>query len=148
MALAFLAFGLWLRLARQGRFRLRAILFVPISFVIFFAHTFGWGTLGLLAFSAEAVRQHDGGRGWFRSGINAALHASVMALPIIIVLWRGVAKRAGGDDARLVLLEAEVGMDLLGRPRPLALVRHCDRRDHSSVGPVRRLASRQLAFLA
>ena len=57
MALAFLAFGLWLRLARQGRFRLRAILFVPISFVIFFAHTFGWGTLGLLAFSAEAVRQ-------------------------------------------------------------------------------------------
>ena len=78
------------RLARQGRFRLRAILFVPISFVIFFAHTFGWGTLGLLAFSAEAVRQHDQGRGWFRSGINAALHASVMALPIIIVLaWRG-----------------------------------------------------------
>ena len=90
MALAFLAFGLWLRLARQGRFRLRAILFVPISFVIFFAHTFGWGTLGLLAFSAEAVRQHDEGRGWFRSGINAAAHASVMALPIIIVLvWRG-----------------------------------------------------------
>jgi hypothetical protein len=90
MALAFLAFGLWLRLARQGRFRLRAILFVPISFVIFFAHTFGWGTLGLLAFSAEAVRQHDEGRGWFRSGINAMLHASVMALPIIIVLaWRG-----------------------------------------------------------
>ena len=46
MALAFLAFGLWLRLARQGRFRLRAILFVPISFVIFFAHTFGWGHWG------------------------------------------------------------------------------------------------------
>lgn len=90
MALAFLAFGLWLRLARQGRFRLRAILFVPISFIVFFAHTFGWGTLGLLAFSAEAVRQHDEGRGWFRSAVNAALHASVMALPIIIVLaWRG-----------------------------------------------------------
>ncbi len=90
MALAFLAFGLWLRLARQGRFRLRAILFVPISFIVFFAHTFGWGTLGLLAFSAEAVRQHDEGRGWFRSAINAAAHASVLALPIIVVLaWRG-----------------------------------------------------------
>lgn len=89
MALTFLAFGLWLRLARQGRFRLRAILFVPISFVVFFAHTFGWGTLGLLAFSAEAVRQHDSGRSWWRSGINAALHALVLALPIIIVLaWR------------------------------------------------------------
>ena len=90
MALAFLAFGLWLRLARQGRFKLRAFLFVPISFIVFFAHTFGWGTLGLLAFSAEAVRQHDEGRGWLRSGINAMIHASVMALPIIIVLvWRG-----------------------------------------------------------
>lgn len=89
MALAFLAFGLWLRLARLGRFKLRALLFVPISFVIFFAHAFGWGTLGLLAFSAEAVRQHDSGRGWLRSGLNAALHASVMALPILVVLaWR------------------------------------------------------------
>jgi hypothetical protein len=89
MAIAFLAFGLWLRLARQGRLRLRAILFVPISFIVFFAHTFGWGTLGLLAFSAEAVRLHDSGRSWWRSGIEAALHALVMVLPIIIVLaWR------------------------------------------------------------
>lgn len=89
MALAFLAFGLWLRLARQGRFGLRAALFVPISFIIYFAHTFGWGTLGLLAFSAEAVRQHDNGRGWFRSGLNAALHAAVLALPIVLVFaWR------------------------------------------------------------
>ena len=89
MALAFLAFGLWLRLARQGRLKVRAILFVPISFVVFFAHTFGWGTLGLLAFSAEAVRQHDEGRGWFRSIINAALHASVMLLPVLVMYaWR------------------------------------------------------------
>jgi hypothetical protein len=89
MALAFLAFGLWLRLARQGRLRLRAVLFVPISFIVFFAHTFGWGTLGLLAFSAEAVRLHDNGRTWWRSGLDAALHAAVMALPIVIVLvWR------------------------------------------------------------
>lgn len=98
MALAFLAFGLWLRLARQGRLRLRAILFVPISFVIFFAHTFGWGTLGLLAFSAEAVRQHDEGRGWFRSIVNAVAHASVMALPIVAMfLWR---YETGGDMTR------------------------------------------------
>ena len=89
MALALLAFGLWLRLARQGRLKLRAILFVPISFVIFFAHTFGWGMLGLLAFSAEAVRQHDNKRSWWRSAINAAAQAAVMALPIVIVLaWR------------------------------------------------------------
>jgi hypothetical protein len=92
VALAFLAFGLWLHLGRHGRLRLRAALFVPISLIVFFAHTFGWGMLGLLCFSAEAVRQHDQGRGWFRSGVNAALHASVMALPILItIVWRSEA---------------------------------------------------------
>ena len=89
MALAFLAFGLWLRLARLGRLRLRAMLFVPISIILFFTHTYGWGTLGLLCFSAEAVRQHDRGIGWARAGMRAALHASVMALPVVIALvWR------------------------------------------------------------
>jgi hypothetical protein len=89
IALAFLAFGLWLRLARLGRIRLRSILFVPISIIVFFAHVFGWGVLGLLCFSAEAVRQHDRGRGWLRSAWKAALHASVMALPLLfMVLWR------------------------------------------------------------
>jgi hypothetical protein len=90
MALAFLAFGLWLRLARLDRLKLRAILFVPISFMVFFAHTFGWGMLGLMAFSAEAVRQHDRGIGWVRAGFRAAAHAVVMALPVLIIVnWRG-----------------------------------------------------------
>ena len=89
IALAFLAFGLWLRLARQGRLKLRALLFVPISLVVFFTHTFGWGVLGLLCFSGEAIRQHDRGMGWFKSAPWAALHASVMALPALIILeWR------------------------------------------------------------
>jgi hypothetical protein len=89
IALAFLGFGLWLRLARLNRLRLRAILFVPISLIVFFTHTFGWGVLGLLCFSADAVREHDGGKPWPRAGLDAALHASVMALPLLIMLaWR------------------------------------------------------------
>ena len=56
---------LLMTLARLGRLRLRALLFVPISFIVYFAHTFGWGTLGLLCFSAEAVRQHDRGTSWW-----------------------------------------------------------------------------------
>jgi len=92
VALAFLAFGLWLHLGARNKLRLRSALFVPISIIVFFAHTFGWGMLGLLCFSAEAVRQHDQGRGWFRSAVNAALHASVMALPLLImVAWRSEA---------------------------------------------------------
>ena len=90
MALAFLAFGLWLRLASRGRLGLRALLFAPIAILIFFVHVYGWGMLGLLAFSAEAVRQHDRGIAWFKAGLKAALHASVMALPLLFVLvWRG-----------------------------------------------------------
>jgi hypothetical protein len=99
MALAYLAFGLWLHLARLGRTQLRAILFVPISVFVFFCHTYGWGALGLLCFSAEAVRQHDGGIGWFRAGIRAALSACVMAIPILITLaWRSGAHGGSTSD--------------------------------------------------
>jgi hypothetical protein len=89
VAFAFLAFGLWLRLGRKERTKLRGWLFVPISLVVFFTHTYGWGLLGLLCFSADAVRLHDRGRSWWRAGIEAALHTSVMALPILVMLiWR------------------------------------------------------------
>ncbi|QNM81790.1 hypothetical protein H8M03_06880 [Sphingomonas sabuli] len=99
IALAFLAFGLWLRLGRLGKTRLRSWLFVPISLVVFFAHTYGWGVLGLLCFSAEAVRQHDRGVGWVRSAWNAAWHSAVMALPLIIMLaWRSETHGGGTAD--------------------------------------------------
>jgi hypothetical protein len=89
VALAFLAFGLWLRLGRLGRTALRGWLFVPISLIVFFAHTYGWGLLGLMCFSADAVRLHDNGRRWWRAAVEAALHTSVMALPIIVMfVWR------------------------------------------------------------
>lgn len=99
MAFAFLAFGLWLRLGRLGKTRLRAAVFVPISVVVFFTHTFGWGTLGLMCFSAEAVRQHDRGGNWIHAGLKAALHASSMALPIVFMLaWRSSAPAAQTAD--------------------------------------------------
>src|SRR3954452_2513337 len=89
VALAFLAFGLWLRLGRLERTVLREWLFVPISLVVFFCHTYGWGLLGLMCFSADAVRLHDRGRTWWKAGIEAALRTSVMAGPILIMLiWR------------------------------------------------------------
>jgi hypothetical protein len=89
VAFAFLAFGLWLRLGRLERTTLRSWLFVPISVVVFFTHTYGWGLLGLMCFSADAVRLHDRHRTWFRAGAEAALHTSVMALPILVMLvWR------------------------------------------------------------
>jgi hypothetical protein len=89
VALAFLAFGLWLRLGRLERTTVREWVFVPISLIVFFCHTYGWGLLGLMCFSADAVRLHDRGRPWWRAGVEAALHTSVMALPILVMLiWR------------------------------------------------------------
>ena len=89
VALAFLAFGLWLRLGRLDRTVMREWVFVPISLVVFFTHTYGWGLLGLMCFSAESVRLHDKGRTWWRAGLEAALRTSVMALPLMVMLiWR------------------------------------------------------------
>jgi hypothetical protein len=98
MALAFLAFGLWLRLGRLDRIKLRAAIFVPLSCVVWLAHAYGWGVLGLMAFSAEAVRQHDKGRGWLKSGLRACYHALALTLPLLMMLlWRSEAE--GGATA-------------------------------------------------
>jgi hypothetical protein len=89
MAFAFLAFALWLRLARMGKLRLRAALFVPISMLIWVTHTYGWGTLGLMAFSAEAVRQHDTGRPWYEAIVRSGIHCLSLVPPIFLMLaWR------------------------------------------------------------
>jgi hypothetical protein len=106
MAFAFLAFGLWLRLARLGRTRSRALAMLPISMLIWVCHAFGWGTLGVLAFSAELVRQFDRGRGLLMSGVHAAIHCLALAPPIaLMLLWRSEAGGITGDflnfDAKL-----------------------------------------------
>ncbi|MBR0553240.1 hypothetical protein [Stakelama marina] len=93
MALALNAFALWLRMGRLHRVRLRAIVFVPISAIIWVTHTYGWGTLGVLAFSGELVRQHDlrggGWKGWITAWIRAGVHCLVLAPPAaLMILWR------------------------------------------------------------
>ncbi|MBW0008131.1 MAG: hypothetical protein JO335_10505 [Sphingomonas sp.] len=86
LALAFLAFGLWLHLARREKLRLRSALFAAIAIPVFFAHIYGWSLLILLCFSAEAVRINGRGRSWIRAAIAAALQVSVMALPLVAML--------------------------------------------------------------
>ena len=89
MALCFLAFALWLRLGRLGRVKLRALLFVPLAIIVWLAHTFGWGVLGIMAFSAELVRQHDRGRSMRDAMLRAILHCLSLVVPLILmVVWR------------------------------------------------------------
>ena len=99
MALALNLFALWLRMGRLGAVQLRAILFVPLSCALWVCHTFGWGVLGILAFSAEMIRQHDlrkdqpdktgwGGH-WLESWVRAGIGCLPLALPFaMMVLWR------------------------------------------------------------
>lgn len=93
MALALNAFALWLRLGRLNKFRLRAAIFVPLSFIIWVAHTYGWGLLGLLAFSGELVRERDRRedrwQSWIAAAFYAGLHCIVLAGPaVLMVAWR------------------------------------------------------------
>jgi hypothetical protein len=98
VALALLAFGLWLRLGRLRRYRLRALVFVPISVVIWLCHAFGWGILGLLAISAEVVRNHDDGRSWWRSILRAVWHVMALTAPLLLMLlWRDGSGGETGD---------------------------------------------------
>ncbi|MGA9583087.1 MAG: hypothetical protein WBR13_14085 [Allosphingosinicella sp.] len=98
MALAFLAFAFWLRLARLGRLKLRAGLFVPISILLWVCHAFGWGTLGVMAFSAELVRQVDMKRPLWKAGFKTGLHCLALAPPMLLMLaWRSGS--AGGETS-------------------------------------------------
>ena len=98
MGLALMAFAFWLRLARLGHLRMRAALFMPISVILWVVHAFGWGTLGVLAFSAELVRQHDNGRNVFVAGFWAGVHCLALAPPVaLMLLWRSNSGGVTGD---------------------------------------------------
>jgi hypothetical protein len=93
MAFAFLALALWLRLGRMDRLRLRAASFVPISLSVWLAHAFGWGTLCVMIFCAEAARQRDRGKPLLGAGIGSAFQCLALAPPLLLMLfWR-----SGGD---------------------------------------------------
>jgi len=83
MALAFLAFALWLRLGRLERFRMRAGLFAVLSLLLWTVHIFGWAILCVLAFSAELVRHARSQARWGLVPFHAGLACLPLALPFL-----------------------------------------------------------------
>ncbi len=82
--LALHALLLWLAMARRPW--LRAALFVPISFALWIAHSFGWGMFGLLAFAAEWVRAREAGRSRLAAMGQAAGWCLPLAGPALLMI--------------------------------------------------------------
>jgi hypothetical protein len=96
MALALIAFALWLSLTRRSAFRTRAAVFVPLSALLWLVHAFGWGALGLMVFATEVARNRERGSSWAGSTLHACTQVSVLVLPALLTLiWRS---GAGGDN--------------------------------------------------
>ena len=112
MALMLLALALWIRLGRQERIRTRALLFVPISIGIYFAHIVGWGVLGLCCFAVEAARRRSHGRGLGASVLDASRAVLPLAVPLVfLLLWRS----GGEGEASLGWFELETKFFALSR---------------------------------
>jgi len=82
--LALHALLLWCMLAH--RLVLRAVLFVPIAFLLWVAHSFGWGMFGLLAFGAEWVRQREAGEGRGAALVRAVVWCLPLAGPAALMI--------------------------------------------------------------
>ncbi len=99
MGLALLAFALWLYLGRIGRYRLRAGLFVLFSPLLWVAHVFGWGVLGLLCFAAELVRDRGHGGSRFHAIWRAGLAMLPLTPPLLLMIaWRDGPVAGGTGD--------------------------------------------------
>lgn len=98
MALALHAFALWLRMTRQRRFRLRAMLFAGIAWLVWTTHLFGWVTLGAMVFASEVARRRQDGRSWFGSVVDAGIACLPLAPPALMLLRWHPGDGAGGSD--------------------------------------------------
>lgn len=99
MGLMLIAFAFWLRMARTGRLKARPYVFFVVSFLIWVAHSFAWGTLGLLCFIAEVVRERRAGRPWFEAGWRAVVACLPLAPPALLLMpWRGGSSPHGTFD--------------------------------------------------
>jgi hypothetical protein len=95
-ALAFCALAGWIRLGRQRRLAVRAVLFGPIGAMLSATHSFGWGMFGLMAAGADLARQREAGRGWGDAVPGVVLQCLPLTLPIAAMI---MVKQPGAELA-------------------------------------------------
>jgi hypothetical protein len=99
MGLAYLSLALWMALARRGQLQLRAILFVPLSVLLWLCHMYGWAAFGILAGSAELFRQRQSGKSWIASGLATVRTCLVLLGPILVMLANPDGQTGSGETA-------------------------------------------------
>lgn len=106
--LALHALASWIAMGRAGRVRQRAALFVPVSWVLWIAHSFGWGLFGLIAFAAElAERRRLAACARGRDAVGGAARLAGGGDARRRAAWRRAGRRMDRDgEARLVPLAA------------------------------------------
>jgi hypothetical protein len=96
MGLALIALGGWLRLSASENWRMRAIVFIPVSCLLWLVHAFGWAFFLLTAWSAELVRRHDSGSSLIRSALRAGVDCLILCVPFLfMIVWRSGAPAGG-----------------------------------------------------
>jgi hypothetical protein len=95
MALALLAFTLWLRI---GAGPLRVALFVAVGLLVWLCHTFGWAFLGILCTAQSLVRHRGEGRSLPPVLLATLVDCGPLLAPIApMLMWRSGADGAGID---------------------------------------------------
>lgn len=107
MALALLLFGLWLRLGRKGRLKLRGATFLLVAPMLWTVHAFGWGFLGLLVL-VEACREAWQIAGWGQRLRHVAWCCLPLAPPVLLFIdWHDLAPE-GGTTTGFFLWDAKL----------------------------------------
>ena len=89
MALALLAFAWWLKLTAHRRLRSRAVIFTPLSVILYFVHAYGWAFFCVLAFMSELFRARPTHRAWLQPLRNAVGNCLPLAVPFaLMAFWR------------------------------------------------------------
>ena len=146
MALAFLAFGLWLRLGRLERTQAaRDAVRADLARRLLRPHLRLGAARPAVLFGRSGAPARPRPRAGCAPGIEAALHASVMALPILIMLvWRS--ETHGGTTCGWFDWKLKWRLDLFGAARPLEAVRHRARWSSPALVFVYALVSRKLTL--
>ncbi|MFD1788367.1 hypothetical protein ACFSC3_12370 [Sphingomonas floccifaciens] len=83
-ALAFLALAGWIALDRRPL--LRGAIFLPVSWLLWIAHSSGWGMFGLMAWASAVMLARERDAGWRAAVLSATIACLPLATPVVTMI--------------------------------------------------------------